>query len=1103
MDARPMIEVSPQFQRSVRVDEDFDRADALQGYICQSTAQRVLETVTHHLTNSQQRAFTWTGPYGGGKSSLALALAQLAGGTDAVKEAARKALRIQKDDPIYALFGSERWLVVPVVGRREAVDIAIGEAIDRWAPRRGPKPQRDGRRDVIAELIRRAETHESGGVLLVLDELGKLLESAAHTGDDIYFYQELAEAASRTNGRLVVVGVLHQSFDQYAARASHGVRVEWAKVQGRFVDIPIITAVDEVIELIGGAVVSHRPHPESLAVAKQIADAIRDRRPSSPSSLAVSLDKCWPLHPVTAALLGPSSRRKFGQNERSVFGFLSSPELLGFQDFLREFGQGDIPYYRPSRYWDYLRANFEPAILSSPDGHRWALVVDAVERAEARFGGLHVDAVKTIGLIDLFKNGSGLVASTDVVAASVEPGSRERLDGALGDLAAASILIYRKHLESWGVFAGSDFDIEAALQSARGEIAGDVEAQLRRLAVLPPLSARRHYWETGTLRWFERSVVLAESAADGLPSKSYGGSSGRFVLLLPSGRLQFDETVELAKVLSKRHAPDVTLFGVVGSKVDLVDRAAELAALYHVEANEPLLRGDSVARREVEARLQQLKGDLEDALRNAFSSAKWYFDGRAYGTKPDVGLTPLASRVCDRVYKAAPVIQSELVNRDSLSTSAAKAQRQLLHRMIAYGDQPNLGYEGCPADAGIYYTTLVPWGVHTTRRGQGVFVAPDAPTLPDEGGLHAFWSVVRQRLIDARSTVTLEEIYEIARQPPFGIKRGVLPIIALAFLLVHRSEIGVYMDGLFTPELNEAHLDEWLQDASRVSWKWVHMDRDVRQLLTRLAAKLEGLAHRPVEADPLDSARALVQLALTLPGWTQRTQRLSATARTVRTTLLRATDPLKVIFVDLPQQLGVSDDSNALVDAIVAVVAELQAAYSAELERVASRMLNAIDHSGPLSGLRERARAVNGKSGDFKLDAFAGRLEAFNGDQADIEGLISLATNKPATLLSDHDMEAASVQLAKWGFDFRRIEALASLEGRKASRRALAVVFGAGDTVSATFDVAERDLAEVQRIAQGMVEHVVSKRVSPDLFLAALAEAGAQALELQAREAQE
>ena len=58
---------------------------------------------------------------------------------------------------------------------------------------------------------------------------------------------------------------------------------------------------------------------------------------------------------MTAAVLGPMSRRRFGQNERSVFGFLASAEPGGFQDFLREIAGTARKLFGPERFWDYLR----------------------------------------------------------------------------------------------------------------------------------------------------------------------------------------------------------------------------------------------------------------------------------------------------------------------------------------------------------------------------------------------------------------------------------------------------------------------------------------------------------------------------------------------------------------------------------------------------------------------------------------------------------------------------------------------------------------------------------------------------------------------------
>src|SRR5690606_35983978 len=163
-----------------------------------------------------------------------------------------------------------------------------------------------------------------------------------------------------------------------------------------------------------------------------IADAIRARRPAVGKDFSDALERCWPLHPAMAALLGPISKRQFGQNERSTFGFLSSVEPYGFRAYLQSTPLSQSSWYRPSDYWDYLRANLEPAILASPDGHRWSQAVEAVERAEVKSGDpLLVAVIKNIAVIDLFRNGSGLSADLRVITSLFHGVPEEQIENAL------------------------------------------------------------------------------------------------------------------------------------------------------------------------------------------------------------------------------------------------------------------------------------------------------------------------------------------------------------------------------------------------------------------------------------------------------------------------------------------------------------------------------------------------------------------------------------------------------------------------------------------------------------------------------------------------
>jgi hypothetical protein len=244
------VAIARRFQRSVRLDTDLARADALQGFVCQRSAADALLSIAKQITTTKQRAFTWTGPYGGGKSSLSITLAGLLGRKGEVRAAAISALGSQTAKQLLDGFQPSRagWLVVPVVGRRGDPIVDIGTALEharrQRAEKRGrPRSEVRNGRDLIARLTQEAAARPRDGVLLIIDELGKYLERAAGETKDIYFFQELAEAASRSPGRLVVIGILHQAFEQYANRLGREARDEWAKIQGRYIDMPLIGAL--------------------------------------------------------------------------------------------------------------------------------------------------------------------------------------------------------------------------------------------------------------------------------------------------------------------------------------------------------------------------------------------------------------------------------------------------------------------------------------------------------------------------------------------------------------------------------------------------------------------------------------------------------------------------------------------------------------------------------------------------------------------------------------------------------------------------------------------------------------------------------------------
>lgn len=1086
------VQISRQYQRSIRVDADIGRADALSGYICHATATGVIDGMCKQLSGTNQRCFTWTGPFGGGKSSLAVALASALHPDKSLRAKARKALRLDSMPAFDKAFPVRKgWLLVPAVGRRGSVVAKLHASLRHAQGRSVDGRSKPSTQSLIAELLEEAKSRSHDGALVIIDEMGKFLEaSALGSGDDVYFFQELAEAAARSEGRLVVVGVLHQSFTQYSARLGIDTRDDWAKVQGRYVDLPFVAASDEVVELIGRAIEAKERPPWMREASNAIAEAIRSHRPAVGRHFAKALEACWPLHPAMAALLGPISKRQFGQNERSTFGFLSSVEPHGFRSYLNLTLRSEAGGYRPSDYWDYLRSNLEPAILASPDGHRWSQAVEAVERAEAKTGDAFlVSLIKNIAIIDLFRNGSGLTADLTVLAALFSDKTPEELDAALQKLNSLKVVLFKTYTGAWSVFEGSDFDIDAAIAQALSASPGIDYARLTQLMGLHPVVAKRHYHQTGSMRWMELSLCSIEQAekiaANFKPKK---GEFGTFILALPSKGMSSRAARIRAQACSKLR-PWPVMVGIPTNYARIAELSAELVALEQVMDRHEL-SGDAVARREVYARLAATRADLEDQLQAAVSLAKWH-DGTDQVVEPGSKLSPVASSLAEELFSQSPPVWSELVNRDSVSSNSVKARRDLLHAMINAEGQETLGFEGFPAERGLYETLLKSTQLHRQDASGAWRCMP-----PDEGfaeGFAPLWDATRALFSDATTRVGAHKIYALWNAPPFGMKLGIQPVILTAFLLAHKANIAVYKGDMFVPRLTDFDIDECLQDPDRFSLRWVAIDEDKNRILKGISKLLAEIGENAGAADPLEAARGLVAMVFNLPEWARRTSKLSQTARDMRDMLLKASDPHKVLFVDLASLLS-ADDDKAYVKALRAPLRELAGAYGKMLAEVEAKMLAALDASrDDLEALRERASSVSGISGDLQLDGFATRLAKFDGSRAALEGILSMAAERPPRDWVDRHIDAAILELAKFARRFREAEAFVTVQGRQAHSEAIAVVIGAGSdtkTISRSFAISDRHRKTVEAKAREVASMLESQGLGTDVLLAILAKAG-------------
>jgi hypothetical protein len=1100
------VKIGRRYLRSIRIDMDLADPKALDGFVCPQTSADVLITMARHVAEVGQGAFTWTGPYGSGKSSLVVALSALLNGNAARRRQASSIFSEGIAETIRAALppGANGWRIVPVVGRRDDPSTVIGEALEasgivERSPRNGWREM-----EVLRALNEAAadRSQRRGGVIVFIDEMGKFLEAAAQNGADLYIFQQLAELASRSDGRLLVIGILHQAFEEYANRLSQEARDEWSKIQGRFVDLAINAAGEEQIELISRAIETDHAPKKPNKFATTIAGMIHRTRAGDAGSLARMLESCWPLHPVVACLLGPISRRRFGQNQRSIFGFLNSAEPHGFQDFLKGAQDGDL--YEPSRLWDYLRANLEPSILASPDGHRWALAAEALERCEAIGGSeLHVRLLKTIAVVDLFKERSALVPNFELLHTCFPDMSEPALRSALGELERWSFTIFRKFVDAHAIFAGSDFDIDQAVRDVMQEEPEIDFTALLALAGLQPVLAKKHYHETGTLRWFDLTIAPARDIV-GLAT-SYQpdpGTIGQFVLAIPTEG-ESEEYVAAACRDAARLSDDWDIVAGLSKRAwAVVGLARELLALETVRSTRAELAGDSVARREVSARLSVLQGQLENELHNALDSAVWYRKHYQPKSHRQADINSLASELADRRFAECPILHNELVNRQKPSGSAIAAQNILLRRMVLNEGEPRLGIVDYPAEGGLLASVLEATGLYREGREGWAFCAPDTE---HPSRLSPIWAAATQLIKRQRKrTISMAEVYDVWRAQPYGVKDGLMPLLGVAFIMSQRESLAVYREGVFRARFDDVDVEYLAKDPSIIQLRWMDLSTVSRRLLSGMADIVRGLDHANTltHLQPIDVARGLINIYEKLPAWTKRTARLSANAIRVRDLFKRAHDPNQFLFDDIPAL--VSGESNGLVEEELGRIVsgirdgleELTSAYPTMLRRLTDMMLAELQvpNASPqaVAELRARAENIRQIAGDFHVEAFVGRLSQFDGTDTAFEGIASLAASKPPRDWVDPDLDRAAVELTDLAQRFLRSETFARVKGRPEKRHAMAVVVGVNGRPAPLlkeFQIGDADRQQVDAIIRDVkVALEDSNEKRRNVILAALAE---------------
>ena len=654
--------------------------------------------------------------------------------------------------------------------------------------------------------------------------------------------------------------------------------------------------------------------------------------------------------------------------------------------------------------------------------------------------------------------------------------------------------------------------------------------RLRTLAMLQPILAKRHYHTTGALRWFDIDIAPLADGADAVRRyQPQNGATGLFLLLIATQNEASTKARRLWDRAAEAAADVPVAVGWSRDGYTIRELARELLALEAVRAERAELNGDDVARREVNARIARASVDLEDRVRQAFLCADWKAKSDSaqdavLAMPPEAGLAGLnavASTLADRRYPKSPRLHNELLNRIKPSSNAIAAQKALLKAMAEGVGQERLGIVGYPAHGGLYASLLEGTGLYRARTDDSDVYRFTEPPPRVAAGLLPLWRAADEFF---RKTgiagASLQMLFDVWQAPPYGLRDGLFPVLAIAYVLSRPDTLAIYLDETFQPRLTSLLTDRLAQDPGCIRVRWSTISDFHRSVLSGVAdaiAAHSGLPDGQAFAEPLGIARGLVGVITGLKPWTLKTSRLSETGVRVRNLAKLANDPNKFLLDDIPAVFGHADLSteagraksqgkaaNAapIISAVQAGLDELVRAYPQMLRELATTMLTELripnGTDAEIAELHIRAETVRGLTGNYRLDAFITRLTTYTGAEDEIEGIASLAANRPPREWVDRDIDQARIEIAALAQEFVKAEGLAHVKGRRDRRHAMALYFGdptRPSPITPEFDIAVDQQPEVDRLVAAFSALLSKNQSSRNVALAALAELGSQLAE--------
>ncbi len=775
------------------------------------------------------------------------------------------------------------------------------------------------------------------GIILIWDEFGRFLDSRVGDafGEEAALLQSFAEFCNRSGTHQVhLVLITHRVLSRYASDLPLSYQQEWARIAERFL----------AHDVSSDPAVTYRLIAEAFTIPdRNVWQGFTERHNANFDKLtALSLDlslfdelddifirqhiveRVWPLHPLVAYAL-PRLASRVAQNERTLFTFLAADEPGTVPDYLMEQKDSDT-------WWlihlDVLWNYFADAIRSNAEAggtHTiWSGAMYALSKV-ARDDRDTQSLVKVLAIllivgdinIQTKANIGQVVPTTEVLIWATGLPSQDVV-ARLEVLAQRRAVVYRRADGYWTFTRGSDIDIDVELSKAIDRhtcTPQQIRQTLEQDFPLPFHLPRGHNQEKCITRFFRGfycwpdEIEHTSTETFLKQQKDHSYADGAIVYVLVTNAAEREQAVEIVQKL----AGGRVLYVIPDHPLLIMEPIRELFALRDLNNDPAFMQQDERLVTEMGFLVEDAQRRLARVLRpflnpDAEKVTWWWYQASRWCSehlKTD-DISRLLSHLCNEWFRGTPILNNELVNKHEPTIQQERAVEKVIDVLLQYPYDalpPQFGLQGHGPDWLITQTLLLRTKlVQLLATGQGILQRPG-----HDPALAAIWDSVQNFLHNARENEPeILTLIDTLQSPPFGLRRGVLPLLLAAILRFHLPVLTIRQNRKIISPITGQVFIALCKQADQYTVEISPWDARRSIVWTILEERLKNfLSDHEKTQQPLNALSVgLLRWLQSLPRYCRDTAQISSDAKHFRTLLRNVQrEPAQVLAYDLVELL--------------------------------------------------------------------------------------------------------------------------------------------------------------------------------------------------------